>query len=361
MKKNSRAARISLGMALLGFLLLLTGAGLLVIMAMGLGLGAICAGAAALKSIRKSSGALRGKGLAVAGICAGGIAMLLSPLVFVAVLVRQWQHPPTPAWEKAMAANSQPNTPATNFTSNLPLVVLETADQPISKNRDTLARAKCYALENGRASLDGKVDYDGWATVHLRGFTSLRLPKRSYTFHTVDRNTNQASVPLLGLPKDEDWVLYAPFEDKTLMRDVLAYELANKMGHYAPRTRFVELFVKTAPGPLSQRDYAGVYVLVEKIKRGKNRVNIQKLEPAHNAEPELTGGYIVKRDHPEDKGGRFRTQRGGPYFYVYPKAENITPEQKTWLAAYFNAFEAALFGEDFQDPKNGYAAYLDVD
>ena len=93
----------------------------------------------------------------------------------------------------------------------------------------------------------------------------------------------------------------------------------------------------------------------------KNRVNIQKLERSHNAEPELTGGYIVKRDHVEDKGGRFRTQRGGPYFYVYPKAEDITPEQKTWLTAHFNAFEDALYGEHFQDPQTGYAAYLDVD
>ena len=98
----------------------------------------------------------------------------------------------------------------------------------------------------------------------LRGFSTLRLPKRSYTFHTVDAKTNQVKVPLLGLPKEEDWVLYAPYEDKTMIRDVLAYELSNKMGRYAPRTRYVEFFLNTDGGPVNMRDYAGVYVLVEK-------------------------------------------------------------------------------------------------
>ena len=99
------------------------------------------------------------------------------------------------------------------------------------------------------------------------------------------------------MPKDSDWVLYAPYSDKTLMRDVLAYELSNKMGRYAARTRFVEVFLNRSGSKLSKRDYAGVYVFEEKIKRGKDRVNIQKLTPEDNSEPNITGGYIFKRDH----------------------------------------------------------------
>jgi hypothetical protein len=131
------------------------------------------------------------------------------------------------------------------------------------------------------------------------------------------------------------------------------------MGHYAPRTRFVELFVRASEHALSMKDYVGVYVLMEKIKRGKDRVHIAKLGPDDRSEPEITGGYIVKRDHSEQGGAKFRTQHGGPYLYVYPKPAQITSEQKRWLRDYFNRFESALYGPKFADPKSGYAAYLD--
>jgi spore coat protein CotH len=156
-------------------------------------------------------------------------------------------------------------------------------------------------------------------------------------------------------------VLYAPFEDKSLMRDVLAYELARRMGHYAPRTRYVELFLKrSAGGELSMRDYHGVYVLVEKVKRNKQRVNIEKLDPEDTSSDKISGGYILKRDHHDDDGSRFNSSHGGPWFYVYPRAHNITSEQRRWIRNYMNKFEAALYGDDFKDPEEGYAAYLDV-
>lgn len=44
-----------------------------------------------------------------------------------------------------------------------------------------------------------------------------------------------------------------------------------------PRTRFCEAFVKQDAGPLTLAHYNGIYLLVEKIKRSKNRVDIKKL------------------------------------------------------------------------------------
>jgi len=92
------------------------------------------------------------------------------------------------------------------------------------------------------------------------------------------------------------------------MRDVLAYELSNKMGRWAPHTRFVEVFVNESATKLGMENYAGVYVLEEKITRDKNRVNIAKLNPSENHEPEISGGYIFKKDHT----GRFERKRFDP-------------------------------------------------
>lgn|GEM_PF-1315777 len=286
--------------------------------------------------------------------------LLLGTFIKATQQQRSWQHRDD-RMRTALASNPLEGQETSEFSSNLPVIILETDGRSISKEPPTLARASVFEPQNGRASIRNKPDHTGLVSVNLRGYSTIRLPKHSLTLHTLDAQTNQVKIPLLGLPPEEDWVLYAPFEDKSLIRDVLAFQLARSMGRYAPRTRYVELFIKSNKGPLRSRDYVGVYVLTEKIKRGKDRVPIQKLNPSHRAEPEISGGYIIRRDHNDRNEARFHTKRGGPYFFVYPKAEAITPEQRAWLTGYLNAFESALQGPDFQDPQKGYAAFLDVD
>jgi CotH kinase protein/Chitobiase/beta-hexosaminidase C-terminal domain/Fn3 associated len=190
-----------------------------------------------------------------------------------------------------------------DFNSNLPLVLLNTFAQEIKKDEKTTASARFIDTQRGRSSILAAADFDGRALINLRGRASLRYPKRSYTFKTVDASEDMAAFSILGLPKESDWVLYAPYPDKTLMRDVLAYELSNEIGRWAPRTRFVELFLNETGGKVGRRDYLGVYVFEEKVKRDKNRVNIANLGPDDNATPKLTGGFIFKKDHNENDGG----------------------------------------------------------
>ena len=96
-------------------------------------------------------------------------------------------------------------------------------------------------------------------------FRNRRHPKNSFTLKITDEDGDPRKVSVLGLPAESDWVLYAPYPDKTLMRDVLAYEISSRMGQWAPRTRFVEVFVNQTGTRLSRRDYVGVYALVEII------------------------------------------------------------------------------------------------
>ncbi len=318
------------------------------------------------RSIRKARSSAPGKGRAIGSAFLGLAAVFFSFLILAGMFLgqlnqRRWQNSSTFHIQGAMAKSPMPDEPATNFTSNLPIIILHTDGRDISNNPSTVVRAEFFETINRRASLEDKPAHAGLASINRRGFSTLGLPKHSYTLHTLDQETNQTKISLLGMPAEEDWVLYAPFEDKTMIRDVLAFELTRRMGHYAPRTRYVELFLHASTAKLSLRDYVGVYVLVEKIKRGQDRVNIAKLKPEHQSAPEISGGYIVKRDHDDSRGSRFRTSHGGPYFYVYPNSRQITSEQKTWLTRYFNSFESSLYGADFKDPKKGYAAYLDVD
>lgn len=253
-----------------------------------------------------------------------------------------------------------PDESTANFTSNLPLLVINPFGQYISEGRRTTVSVRFIDSTKGRSALTGTADFDGRASVNIRGFSTLRQPKNSMTLRLKDENDDKVKAPLLGLPKESDWVLYAPYSDKTLMRDVLAYELSNQMGRYAPRTRFVEVFIDRSGGKLGMRDYMGVYVLVERIKRGKNRVNIAALTPADSTEPNISGGYIFKRDHSERYEASFRAGRNH-YYYVDPKPEDMSRDQMNWLTRYMSRFEQALYGSEFADPARGYAAFLDVD
>ena len=185
------------------------------------------------------------------------------------------------------------------FTSNLPLIIINTHGEEFSAERDTrVAAAVRFINTNGsRAALTGPADYDGRAILNVRGHASRRYPKHSFTFRPLDEEDEKTKVSIFGFPKDSEWVLYAPYPDKTLMRDVLAYELSNQMGRWAPRTRYVEVFANEWGGKLTMEDYMGVYVFEDKITRGADRVDITRLHPDQNAEPEISGGYIFKKDH----------------------------------------------------------------
>ncbi len=185
-----------------------------------------------------------------------------------------------------------------DFTSTLPLVIVQTFGQPIAANSNRLASLRIVDVAtNGQASLRGPGHFDGRAAIRQRGYTSLRYPKISLAVETLDAAGRELDAGLLGMPKDSDWVLYAPYPDKSLIRDALAYEISNQMGRYAARTRFVEVFLDQGTNRLSLAHYAGVYVLEEKVKRSEHRVALHKLRTNDLAEPEITGGYIFKKDH----------------------------------------------------------------
>ena len=197
------------------------------------------------------------------------------------------------------------------FSSHLPLVVVNAAGGEIESDEKSFAGLHVLENQPERTTLPDRADFAGLALMRVRGFTSVRYAKHSFAVKIVNDQREPQKVSILHLPRESDWVLYGPYPDKTLLRDVLAYELGNAMGAWSPRTRFVEVFLNEGRGKLGLQNYLGLYVFEEKITRDKARVNIANLKPGDAREPEITGGYIFKKDHPEH-GGRGRGNGGGP-------------------------------------------------
>lgn len=248
-----------------------------------------------------------------------------------------------------------------SFSSNLPIVVIETNGLPIvDEPRITAHMGVVFeeGKELNRIS-DGFNHYDGLISIEVRGSSSQSFPKKQYRFETLDDNGEDKSVELLGMPKEDDWILYAPYSDKSLIRNILSYKLARDMGHYAPRTKLCEMILNGR--------YMGVFVMMEKIKRDKNRVNIDKLEPNEISGDDLTGGYIIRTDRSKGDKSWISPIRPVPngsqeteYVYEYPKSDNITPGQEAYIREYITDFEMALASQNFMDPNIGYLPFIDL-
>ena len=213
--------------------------------------------------------------------------------------------------------------------------------------------------ETGRAIIAEEIDFAGRAAINIRGQSSGGFPKRQYHFETWDERNKDRSVSILGLPAESDWVLQGSYSDKSLMRNVLPYGWSNDIGQYAPRTRLIELFLNTNDDTIAMSDYVGVYVLVEKIKLGPDRVDVG--EPPAGGGSAITGGYIIKKDKTEGGDVTFSTSRGQTLVYADPNGFDLSQQEKDWIKNFVNAFEAALYGYNFTDPVNGYAKFIDVD
>jgi len=259
--------------------------------------------------------------------------------------------------------------PYKNITgSKLPLIMIRTNNQQIKP--DVKITADMGVIDNGTGNMNYPFDvwnaYNGKIGIEYRGSSSMMFPKKNMGFETRNADGTNADVALLGLPEENDWVLHGPYSDKTLIRNYLAYNLALSMGKYAPRTKMCEVYIDDV--------FQGLYILVEKIKRDKNRVDLAKLEAKDVSGIALTGGYIVKIDRSADNSysdgffseydgtGTGGGPRGKKVFYAwsYPDRTEILPAQKDYITRKIRDFENVMVSWFYNDPIIGYTKVIDV-
>ncbi len=259
-----------------------------------------------------------------------------------------------------------------NFTSsNLPIVLLETNGQTIPDEPKISATMKIiYNGQGVRNQVNNtQFNFVGNIGIELRGNSSQNFDQKQYGFETRDAAGENLDTALLGMPSEKDWVLYAPWNDISMIRNVLAYHLWNKMDHWGPRTRMVELILNG--------NYQGVYVLTESIKRGDYRVKTASLKAKDISGIDLTGGYIMKIDaqnSPDDKAFNSTVPgvvsgSGGfggtpsttvTWLYHYPESKNIQPAQEEYIRKYIDTVETLIQSPNFNDPVNGYGKYISL-
>ena len=262
------------------------------------------------------------------------------------------------------------NTDVHINVTNLPIVFINTQQQVIHKDYRISARMKIINNKDGinygdtLAFPSQTVDYDGWIAIRYRGNTSFNWsPKKPYNFKTMltnDPEGKKLKTKLLGMPKDNSWVLLSSYGDRSLLRDVLVFQLARPYFDYTPRCRYCEMVLDGV--------YYGVFILTENIRKSENRLNLD--DPGDSGDA-LTGGYQLQIDRDDeehyiskylaiDSLGRTYSAYNKIFFqYKHPEYDELLPVQKDYIHNQIDLMEDVLASEDFTNPETGYRKYID--
>ena len=163
--------------------------------------------------------------------------------------------------------------------TNIPDIIIKT------ENNQSITSKETYL--NGTISIvsdDGEQFYTSEIEIRGRGNASWGFDKKPYRIKLKEK------TKLLGFPADaRNWTLISNFGDKTLMRNLLAFDLSSRLRMpYTPSGRPVNVYLNG--------EYKGCYQLCDHIDVRKERVDIKEMKVTDTAGTELTGGYFIEID-----------------------------------------------------------------
>lgn len=236
-----------------------------------------------------------------------------------------------------------------NFeSSNLPIVVIQTNNNQAIPDEPKIT-AHLGIIYNGPGQRNSLSDpfnhYNGTIGIELRGNSTQSFPKKPYNFETRDNLGANLNVSLLGMPAENDWCLIASYLDHTFARNLLASHMSRQTGNWASRGQLAEVVLNG--------QYQGIYVLMEKIKPDKGRLDIAKLTPDETYYPDVTGGYIFEITGFDFNLGQSRNLK-------YPDFAQAATQQIQYIRQYDDSFRNVMLSSNYKDATAGYPSWIDT-
>ncbi|MDE6514354.1 MAG: CotH kinase family protein [Muribaculaceae bacterium] len=229
--------------------------------------------------------------------------------------------------------------------TNLPTVVVNTVDarEPYDKTHDIAANILILNDDGINVAAPG--------TIRERGNGSRQFPKKPWRLKFDQKQT------VLDAPaKAKKWTLINNYGDKTLMRNMLAFEMARCLDmRYVSYCQPVDVILNG--------EYKGCYQLCDQQEVKAGRLDITEMDSTDISGVELTGGYFLEIDayaNEEPAGSWFTSQNRIPVTIKSPD-NGGTPEQFNYIRSYFNKLESLVYSSDFTNPLTGYRSILDVE
>ena len=207
--------------------------------------------------------------------------------------------------------------------TNLPTVVINVDKAQEVTSKENELPSNVYIISERGTNLLATTG----TGIRGRGNASWGFPKKPYRLKFESKQS-----PLGAPASAKKWTLINNYSDKTLMRNILAFEVSRRVGQsYTPFCQPVDVVMNG--------EYRGCYQLCDQVEAAKGRV-------------EAKDGYLIEIDaYAYDEDVYFVSRKGIPVTIKHPDEDDITQEQIGFITEYFNTMEAA----------DDYRKYLDLD
>lgn len=241
--------------------------------------------------------------------------------------------------------------------------------------------ASVVIASDGEIVLEKDLEY-----IKGRGNATWVNPKKPYNIK-FDKKTD-----LFGMGKAKKWTLLANYLDKSIIRNHIAFSLAEQMEiPFTSKHIYVDLYINN--------EYYGNYILCESVEVGETRVDIADLEGAtEDANPDIeldectpggdreadylklkadtqkwynipnnpddiTGGYLLEyelNDRYIDEASGFITSRNQTIVLKSP--EYASEAQVKYISSFYQEFENAVYSASgYNEKGKHYTDYIDVE
>lgn len=226
--------------------------------------------------------------------------------------------------------------------TNLPTISINTVDGVIPYDKETYISSTFIIIsEDGTREL-----CQSGTGIRERGNASREFPKKPWKIK-FEKKQNVLDAPT----KAKKWTLISNYSDKTLMRNMLAFDVAKKMGmEWVPYCTPVDVVLNG--------EYKGCYQLCDQVEVNEGRVDIDELKASDTEGEVLTGGYFVEIDgYAADEPVWFSTSHYYlPITVKSPDEDEVQEAHIKYISDYFATLEDKLKDTD---PVNGYRSIFD--
>ncbi len=227
--------------------------------------------------------------------------------------------------------------------TNLPTVVLNTvnSEEPYDKEHDIVGN---FIIIN-----DHQVNVDYAGSIRERGNGSRAYAKKPWRIK-FEKKQNVLDAPA----KAKKWTLINNHGDRSLMRNIVSYEMARRIGmNYVTYCQPVDVFLNG--------EYKGLYNLCDQVEVNKNRVNITEMEKTDLSGEALTGGYLFEIDaYAGAETSWFQSTRGIPVTIKSPDDDDIQSAQSEYIKNYFQLLEDKIYSADYAKA-DGYRTVFNIE
>ena len=258
-----------------------------------------------------------------------------------------WIYTPTNNDKWAAAEWRMPSAQA--YSGTLPVMYIMT-DAPVT-SKDVYVTATCYIDAMGLEGCDPLGSAGQPLTLQIKGrgnYTWKDFAKKPYRLKFDEK------VKPLGMKKSRHFVLMANADDNlAFLRNTVGLQLSRMIGlAYTPWQEPVEVVLNC--------DYIGLYMLTEKIRVAKNRVNIVEQADLATDPDSITGGWLFEIDNYSEEGQVTITEGNGEKLrFTMHTPEELSSQQHNYITSLLTATDHAIYATD--KSSTAWEQLIDID